>query len=61
MNFCIQNKQWHMPPLMEDENTVWYDDLINKVLQENDNPELATQLWQVPEAETETSSDESAT
>ena len=50
-----------MPPFMEDENTVWYDDLINKVIQENDNPELATQLWQVPEAETETSSNESAT
>lgn len=43
---------------MDNENTLWYEMVINKILQDNDDPELATQLWEKSEEKTETSSNE---
>lgn len=45
---------------MDDDSTLWYEIMINKIIQENAETELATQLGETPEEKTETTSDESS-
>ena len=45
---------------MDDDSTLWYEIMINKIIQENADTELATQLGEAPEEKTETTSDESS-
>lgn len=44
---------------MDDDSTLWYEIMINKIIQENAETELATQLGETSEEKTETTSDES--
>jgi|TARA_R100000027_G_C2241092_1_gene92062 hypothetical protein len=44
---------------MDDDSTLWYEIMINKIIQENAETELATQLRETSEEKTETTSDES--
>jgi hypothetical protein len=43
------------------DNTLWYDKIINKVIQENESSKLATPQQEKSETSSETSSDESKT
>jgi len=46
-----------MPPFMDlDENTIWYDRIINQFIQSNEHSELATPLQEGAEAKTQTAS-----
>jgi hypothetical protein len=42
-----------------DKNTLWYDTVLNQILQGNEHPKLATPLQEGTEAKTQTTSDES--
>ena len=44
---------------MEDENTLWYDTMLNQILQSNEHTELAASQQEGSKAETETASNES--
>ncbi|MEK9912463.1 MAG: hypothetical protein VW580_00950 [Flavobacteriaceae bacterium] len=44
---------------MDDDSTLWYEIMINKIIQENAETELATPLQEGAEKKTETTSDES--
>jgi hypothetical protein len=41
---------------MQDENTLWYDTVLNQIIQGNEHPKLATPLQEGSEEKTETTS-----